>query len=406
MTAALAKPNEDGKPQNLRKAATSRRARNSRTGVFLFSQGFRPFFLAAGLLAVTALPLWMLQFIGALSLPGVPDPLAWHSHEMLFGYLGAALAGFLLTAVPNWTGRLPIAGGPLMALFGLWVAGRIAMLIDAEGMVGTAVALIFLPVLAAVVWREVAAAGNRRNLPVCLLVTTLAVAQILYLLGPAEAGLRLGFATAAMMILLIGGRIIPSFTTNWLNKRGTAALPAPFGRGDKIVLALSLAALAVWVVWPEELPAAVLLSGAAAANLWRLARWRGAATMAEPLLLVLHLAYVWLPLGFALLALSVAMPALVLPQQALHALGAGGIGLMTLAVMTRASLGHSGRALTADRATTIAFGLVFLSAAARIAADWTADPMLLLHLAAAAWTGGFALFLLRFVPLLAKKREP
>lgn len=402
MTAALAKPNEDGKPQSPSKAATSRRARSSRTGVFLFSQGFRPFFLAAGLLAVAALPLWMLQFTGALSLPGVPDPLAWHSHEMLFGYLGAALAGFLLTAVPNWTGRLPIAGVPLMALFGLWVAGRLAMLIDAEGLVGTAVALTFLPVLAAVVWREVAAAGNRRNLPVCLLVTTLAVAQILFLLGPAEAGLRLGFATAAMMILLIGGRIIPSFTTNWLNKRGAAAVPVPFGRGDKVVLAVSLAALAVWVTWPEGPAAAGLLGTAAAANLWRLSRWRGGATMAEPLLLVLHLAYVWLPLGFALLALSTVVPALVLPQQALHALGAGGIGLMTLAVMTRASLGHSGRALTADRATTLAFVLIFLSAAARVAADWTAAPTLLLHLSAAAWTAGFLLFLLRFLPILAK----
>ena len=406
MTAALAKPAGDGKPGTAEPAATSRRARGDQTGVFLFSQGFRPFFLAAGLLAATALPLWMLQFAGVLTLPGVPDPLAWHSHEMLFGYLGAALAGFLLTAVPNWTGRLPISGGPLMALFGLWVAGRIAMLSDAGGPVGAAVALLFLPVMAAVVWREVAAAGNRRNLPVCLLVTALAVAQILFLLGPAETGLRLGFATAAMMILLIGGRIIPSFTTNWLKKRAATALPRPFGRGDKAVLAVSLIALAAWVAQPEGLAAGWALAAACAANLWRLARWRGAVTLAEPLLLVLHLAYLWLPLGFALLALSVLTPTLVLPQQGLHALGAGGIGLMTLAVMSRASLGHSGRALTADRATTLAFGLVFLSAAVRVAADWSLDPMLLKHLAAVAWTGGFLLFLLRFVPILAQRRKP
>lgn len=379
--------------------------RRAYDGPAIFSQGFRPFFLAAGVLAVLALPLWMLLFLGSLALPGIADPLNWHIHEMLFGYLSAALAGFLLTAIPNWTGRLPLCGAPLTALFGLWLAGRVAMLLDAGGPIGKGVALSFLIVLAAVVWREVLAAGNRRNLPVCLLVTSLAAAEAVFHFADPALGIRIGFATAAMMILLIGGRIVPSFTTNWLNKRQAAALPKPFGPYDKAALALSLAAVVCWIVLPGAAITAAGFAAAALANLWRLARWRGSATGAEPLLLVLHLAFAWIPLAFALFALSILLPDLVSAQQAFHALGAGGIGLMTLAVMTRASLGHSGRALTADSATTAAYILVLLGAAARVAADWTAAPTAVLHLGATLWTLGFLVFVLRFAPMLFSRKS-
>ena len=379
--------------------------RHRYAGPAIFSQGFRPFFLGAGVLALVALPLWMLQFLGAVTLPGIPDPLSWHIHEMLFGYLGAALAGFLLTAIPNWTGRLPIAGAPLMVLFALWLTGRIVLLLGVEGPFETLAALAFLVTLAGVVWREVLAAGNRRNLPVCLLVTALAAAQAVFLVGDPMLGLRIGFATAAMMILLIGGRIVPSFTTNWLQKRQATSLPKPFGSYDKAALIFTLATLVCWIALPEETVTGLAFAGAALANLYRLLRWRGAATLAEPLLLVLHLAFAWLPLALGLFALSILTPDHVAPQQAYHALGAGGIGLMTLAVMTRASLGHSGRTLKADAATTAAFALVFLAAVSRIAAGWLADPTALLHLGAAGWTLGFLIFVLRYLPILALPRH-
>ncbi|NIA71833.1 NnrS family protein [Pelagibius litoralis] len=405
MTTVLSETTENGEAGKAATATTPGGRRLAYNGPAIFSQGFRPFFLAAGVLAVVALPLWMLQFLGAVTLPGVPDPLAWHIHEMLFGYLSAALAGFLLTAIPNWTGRLPIAGRALMALFGLWLAGRTAMLLDAGGAAGIAVALAFLVALSAVVWREVIAAGNHRNLPICLLVTTLAAAQAVFLIGEVALGMRIGFATAAMMILLVGGRIIPSFTTNWLKKQQATSLPAPFGSYDKIALGISLVALVCWVALPEAAVTGAGFTIAAAANLWRLARWRGPATLREPLLLVLHIAFAWLPLAFALFALSILAPDHVSGQQALHALGAGGIGMMTLAVMTRAALGHSGQALQAGAATSAAYVLVFLGAAARVAADWTTEPTAILHLGAASWTIGFLIFVLRFTPILAIRRS-
>ncbi|WP_299618459.1 NnrS family protein [Pelagibius sp.] len=383
---------------------TSSERRRAYRGPAIFSAGFRPFFLGAGILATAALPLWMLLYFGALDLPGMADPRAWHIHEMLFGYLSAALAGFLLTAIPNWTGRLPIAGPPLMALFALWLAGRAAMLLDGDGPLGSAAALAFPVILALVVWREILAGGNRRNLPLCLLVTALAAADAVFLFGPQDLGMRIGFAMAAMMMMLIGGRIIPSFTGNWLKKRAARALPAPFGAPDKAALAVSLVALACWIVVPGGRITGLAFALAAAANVWRLLRWRGSATLAEPLLLVLHLAYAWVPVAFALFALAILFPDLASAQQPLHALGAGAMGLLTLAVMTRASLGHSGRPLRAGWATSLAYLLVLAGAAARVAADWAAEPTALLHLGATAWTAGFLVFVLRYAPMLMTRR--
>jgi len=259
-------------------------------------------------------------------------------------------------------------------------------------------------VLAAIAWREILAAGNRRNAPVCLLVSALAAAEIVYLFLSQDLGIRLGFTTAAMMILLIGGRIVPNFTGNWLKQRGATALPAPFGAYDKATLAVSLAALLCWILLPWQTVTGLAFAAAALANFGRLARWQGIATVGEPLLAVLHLGYLWLPLAFALFALAILAPGLVTPQQPLHALGAGAIGLMTLAVMTRASLGHSGRALAADGATTLAYLLVILGAASRVLADWTGAGTPMLHLGAAVWSGGFLVFVLRYGPLLLRRK--
>jgi uncharacterized protein involved in response to NO len=373
----------------------------------VLQHGFRPFFLLGALWAALALFLWLGTLAGAVALPTAMDPAAWHRHEMLFGYLAAIVAAFLLTAVPNWTGRLPVRGAPLAGLVALWALGRLAVL--TSGWVGAVPALVldvaFPVVFAAVAAREVAAGGNRRNLPVVALVGLFAVADLLSHLGSLGAlpaamlGDRLAVAVVAMLVALIGGRIVPSFTTNWLKARGHATLPAPFGGLDKAALAVTAAALLAWLAAPEGVPAGLLLLAAAAGIALRLARWRGAATASEPLLLVLHLGYAWLALGLAMLGLAAL--GLVPRSAALHAVTAGAFGTVTLAVMTRAALGHTGRALTADGWTVAVYALVNIGALARLAAVWAPQAyMPVLDLAGLAWGGAFLLYAVRYAPVL------
>jgi uncharacterized protein involved in response to NO len=304
--------------------------RRAYAGPALFSFGFRPFFLFGAAWSALIVPLWLGSFMhgGALTRD-------WHIHEMMFGYLAAVIAGFLTTAVPNWTGRMPVIGGPLGALFGLWVAGRLAMLFP--GPFAYVVDSLFLIALAGVIWREVLAGRNWRNLPVCLLVSLFAVANVGFHLsrgGSLAAGERIGLAAAAMLIALIGGRVVPSFTRNWLKARGAERLPAPAGRLDQAVLILTGGALGLWAATPDQPLAGAALAAAGLANLLRLARWRGWATLAEPLVAILHAGYAWLGLGLALLGASVLTP--LVPRTAgIHALTAGAIGVMTLAMMTQ-----------------------------------------------------------------------
>ena len=243
------------------------------SGPALLSAGFRPFFLVAGLWAAIALPIWLAVFGGYFVLPSAFDPVAWHAHEMLFGFVQAAVAGFLLTAVPNWTGRMPIQGWSLGGLAALFVAGRAAVAVS--GLIGAAAAatvdLAFPAVLLAALAREVAAGRNWRNLPMLAALGLLGIANALThaeALGWASTGgtgLRLGIAVVLLLIGLVGGRIIPSFTRNWLVKRGETRLPAPAGRLDAAALAATAAALAAWVVAPGWGGVAPLMAVAA----WR-----------------------------------------------------------------------------------------------------------------------------------------
>jgi uncharacterized protein involved in response to NO len=380
-------------------------------GPAILQQGFRPFFLMAGLWALVAMAIWSWQFGQGLRLPTLFGWSAWHAHEMLFGYLAAALAGFLLTAVPNWTGRMPLQGAPLAGLVALWAAGRIAVLISASlGVWPTLVLdLAFLAALLAVILREILAGRNWRNLPVIFGLAALLAANALSHAGAAgwvdpDPGLRLGIAIFAVLIALIGGRIVPSFTRNWLAKRKAGRMPAKQSRFDQATVLVTLAAALAWTLQPAAPWTAGLAGVAALANAARLARWRGLATWREPLLLVLHAGYAWLPVGFAAVALTPVWPALT-QTAALHALTAGAMGLMPLAVMTRATLGHTGRALTADGATTACFALVAVSALTRIAAPlWPAGLLTLYALSAATWILAFALFLGAYAPKLAAHR--
>ena len=360
-----------------------------------------------------AITLWITTLtMGMLPPSGFP-PLLWHIHAMLFGFVPAAIAGFLLTALPNWTGRPPVSGPLLGLLAELWLLGRIASFVSADipswAAIGADAAFLFA--LAAVVARELIASGNRRNFPIIVPITVLAIANLMMDLalegdpGLADVGWRLGLAAILILVSVIGGRIVPAFTRNWLLVRKAETLPAPPGRFDQIALALLHTSLVAWVLWPAARLEGVALLCAGALNLGRLARWRAGATRSEPLLLVLHVGYGWLALGVAALGFSLIDPALP-ASAAIHALTVGAVGTMILAVMTRVTRGHTGHELSADLATILIYGLIFLAAVARIAAEFASQAYArLLLLAAAAWVGAFGLFLLRYAPMLLRPRR-
>ena len=393
-------------------------------GPALLSAGFRPFFLLAAIWAAVALPLWLAAFTGDATLPTALPPLLWHVHEMVFGFAAAVVAGFLLTAIPNWTGRLPLQGWPLGGLVGLWLAGRAAVM--ASGWIGAPASavldLAFPAAFLAVVAREILAGRNWRNLPVVAALSLLLIGNALVhaaVLGfPALGfgagggiGNRLGLATLLGLISLIGGRVVPSFTRNWLARQTPdGRMPAPFSAIDRVALALTVLALLAWVARPDSDATALACVLAGSALLIRLARWRGAATWSEPLLFVLHLGYFWLGFGLLLLGGATLRPVLA-PTAALHALTVGAIGTMTLAMMTRATRGHAGRPLQADRGTTAIYALITAAALLRVVAPLALSfggphaYLAALGLAGAGWCGAFGLFAVLYSPMLTLPRR-
>jgi len=381
-------------------------------GPALLSYGFRPFFLFGAIWGALVVALWPAVLTGSITLPTAFDPVRWHAHELIYGYVPAIITGFLLTAVPNWTGRLPVVGGRLLALVALWMAGRMAIFFSAE--IGpapaAAVDLSFLAALSAIVAREIVAGRNTRNLKVVAVLGVLFAgnaithAELLLATHPGY-GHRVGIAAILMLIALIGGRIIPSFTRNWLVKQGPGRLPRAFDGLDRLALAITGAALTIWIAAPEAAVTSVVACTAAGAHVLRLGRWAGERSMPEPLVAVLHIGYAFVPAGFALLGLSILRPDIIPSSGAIHAWTAGAIGTMTLAVMTRASLGHTGRPLTATPAIVSLYVAVIFAAVARIAAGFgiARDPML--HLSAAAWVFAMAGFVIVFWPLLAMQRK-
>ncbi|HET7605169.1 MAG TPA: NnrS family protein [Sphingomicrobium sp.] len=376
-----------------------------------FRGGFRPFFFGGAAWALVALTLWICSLTGEITLPAAIDALAWHRHEMLFGFVGAIISGFLLTAVPNWTGRLPIAGWPLAGLFGLWVAARLALLFS--GLTGLLLAALldvgFFFVLGLLAAREVLESKNR-NLPIVGMVLLFGTANAIdYLaitgtLPSPELGWQIAVSLVILLISLIGGRIIPSFTRNWMSKQGmTKNLPTQAGRFDLFVIAATAVALIAWLAGPSETPIGIVLLAAAILQAVRWYRWRGYRTISDPLVLVLHVGYAWVPIGLALLGCS--LMGLVPRSAAIHALTAGAMATMILAVMTRASLGHTARELKANAATTAVYALVTVGAILRVAASLRLiDYNLGIEIAGLAWGGAFLLFLIAYAPVLWQPR--
>lgn len=388
-----------------------RRARPSASPIIL-QGGFRLLFLGGAIWALVVVALWVAALSGAIALPTAMDPLAWHQHEMLFGYLSAVIAGFLTAAIPNWTGRPTMTGWPVAGLVSTWLAARLAILFSTAipPIVGATLDIGFLLLLFAYAAREVFAAKNR-NKPILAVILLFALASGLDHADGMGApiadglGMRAGFSLVLVLIAIIGGRIIPAFTRNWLSRQGrTERLPAQMNAFDKIAIAILCLALASWTAMPSARPAALLLIAAGVLHVARLARWAGLSAARDPLVVILHISYAWLPIGLALLGASIVSPEIPV-SGAMHALAAGAMASMTLAVMTRATRGHTGRPLVADRATILIYVLVTLGAMLRVAAPLLPiDYMLSIRLAGGLWGAAFLLFALVYGPMLLGPR--
>ena len=373
--------------------------------------GFRPFFFLGPLWALAVVVLWICALAGQIELPTAFDALAWHRHEMLFGFLGAVIAGFLLTAIPNWTGRLPIAGWRLAMLVSLWIAARLAILFSATlgGITAMLIEAAFLVTLAGACAREVLVARNR-NIPVVGVTLLFAIAatidhlENLGIMSTDHLGWRSGVSLVLILITLIGGRIIPSFTANWLTKQGQGRLPGQASTFDYLTILTTAFALGCWAFQVAPSLAASLLFTAGVLQLARLARWGGLRTRSEPLVFVLHISYAWLPIGLVLLGLSI-VDVDVSGTAGVHALTAGAMASMVLSVMTRATLGHTGRELRAGPGTVLIYVLVTAGASLRVGAPFLPfDYLQMIKFAGALWGSAFLMFLILYGPKLLGPR--
>lgn len=379
-------------------------------GPALLSYGFRPFFLFGSLYAGLSILAWLPMFYGELALSTAFAPRDWHIHEMLYGYLPAVITGFLLTAVPNWTGRMPLQGRPLLVLVLVWAVGRVA--VTTSAWIGWEAAAVidnaFLLLVAGAMGREIIKGKNWRNLKVLIALGVLLAGNILFhieahVLGAADYGIRFGIAATMMLIMLIGGRIIPSFTRNWLVRENPGRLPAPFGRFDMVTMVAAGAALLAWIAAPGWSVTGAMLIAAGLLQVARLARWAGERTWRDRLVFILHIAYAFVPLGFVLTGLAAL--GLVSSAAGIHAWSGGAMGIMTLAVMSRASLGHTGRALAASTTLQGLYLLLVVGALARVcAAMHSAWSDALLHVAGLAWAAAFVGFALAYWNVFTRPR--
>jgi uncharacterized protein involved in response to NO len=382
----------------------------SPTKLALFRKGFRPFFLLAGVYAALAVPLWLLALNGMMNPGAYFGGIFWHAHEMLFGYAVAVIAGFLLTAIGNWTSKETAVGWPLAALTALWIIGRVAVLF-ADRMprpLAAVLDLAFLPVLAVVCARPMVATKNQRNYPFVGMLTALFVANLLmhlHALGVTPGFARKGawFATHViiLMIVVMSGRVVPMFTRNATGKKSIRNLPRLDTAAAIGVLLVALADLATL----DERFVASLSAVAGVLVFARSRTWGTGHTWREPLLWVLHAGHAFIALGLILRGVASLTPA-VSASAALHALTVGGIGSLTLGMMARVSLGHTGRTLAVKPAIGAAFAAMMLSASVRVFGPLGGSTAYAHSITAAGvlFALAFALFLWVYVPVLVASR--
>lgn len=378
-------------------------------GLPLLRTGLRPFYLLSALAATITVPVWIAVLLIPLPWPAPMAPVFWHAHEMVYGFAGATVIGFLLSASRAWTGLGTTRAGALGGLALLWLAGRVALFV-APYPVYAALDLALLPIVAFVLIRLLLSTGMRRNLPLAIIVLALALANLVFHLSmlqwvalPAQPALHAALALLVMMQSVMAGRVIPGFTIS--AARGTLRI-APLPWLDKACLGATAAGLALWVAAPPawaSATAAVLLM-AALGHALRQWRWRSRVVWQRPVLWILHAAYLWITLGLVLLALAhlgwIALSA------GIHALGVGATGGLILGMMTRTARGHTGRSLHTGAWEVGAYGLVLLAAIVRVAqtlAPSEATAPLLVG-AAATWSAAFAIYLWIYTPWLVRTR--
>ena len=375
-------------------------------GLPLLRLGFRPFYIAGTLLAALAVPFWLAMLLGPITWTPKLPPLLWHAHEMLFGFAVAIIVGFLLTAAKAWTG-LPTPRGPaLAALVLLWLAARVAALVGPYSLYA-ALDLALLPLVAAVLVRILLKARNHRNLPLALLVLLLALANALFHLAvmgvlalPAVTPLHGALALITLIECVMGGRVIPSFTMAVTPGLKLSARPVL----ERFTLGATGLGLLLWLLAAPALLGGTVLALSSALQLWRLRGWRPALTRTRPILWILHLAYAWIPVGLALLAL--AQFGLVATSAGVHALAVGATGGLIIGMVTRTARGHTGRPLQVSRPEVLAYGLVMAAALLRVLLPLLAPSLYLVWLAVAgmAWSAAFLIYLWIYTPWLARTR--
>jgi uncharacterized protein involved in response to NO len=379
----------------------------------LFRYGFRPFFLAAGLAALLLVPWWAAALAWGVPL-GTSWPAAlWHGHEMLFGFIVAAVAGFLLTAVPSWTGARGFAGWPLAVLVGLWLIGRVGVSAPAVLPLPAVAALdlSFLPALAGFVLLPLVRARNR-NSPLLAVLLGLWLTDAAFYWGLAHAdsvlarhALLVGIDIVLLLVTVIGGRIVPAFTSSALKQQGAGISLRAWRGMTPLAVGVMLAVVICDVFAPESIAAGALALAAAVIQAVRLAQWRMLRTLRMPIVWVLHVAYLWLPIGLMLKGLALIF-GLAFAAYYRHALTIGAAALMIVAVMTRAALGHTGRPLVVSRATAYAYGLLAAAAVVRVFGPGLLPLayVRIVMLAAALWTVAFGIFLWGYTPMLITPR--
>lgn len=387
-------------------------ATRSRTEAgWLFAASFRPLFVGASALAAVSVPLWVWMFLtGIGEVAGMPA-MAWHAHEMVFGFLPAVMAGYLLSSTPNWSGRLPASGWPLALLFALWVAGRIVPLAAPLPLAVAADAAFPVAVTAALI-REARVKSPKQSRHGLMLFPVLAAASVAHRLladdwETTSMLARVGVAVAVLLISAVGGRLVPSLTRNALAGRGAERVPEPYGRYDVLVLVAILPALVGWALAPWHWSTALLMGAAATLQAVRLARWRGW-LIRQFDVAALHAGYLWVVAGTALASLA-AVPASFVPlDAALHAFTAGAIGTMTMAVMARLGATRGPGCRSSDRISGAAIVLVNLGAVARVSAPLAAERYAeLLLIGAGLWAAAWTMFLAaQIAPAIRSRNEP